>query len=79
MVTYAFGETNGDGAPDGLTIGAENRDGTSGVNLDSIPGDGSEVTVLTSPGTGGGSVRGTPADGRVQRQSARGGSLRRRG
>jgi hypothetical protein len=55
-VTYAFGETNGDGAADGLTIGAENRDGTSGVNLDSIPGDGSEVTVLTSPGTGGGSV-----------------------
>ena len=52
MVSYAFGETNGDGAPDGLTIGAENRDGTSGVNLDSISGDGSEVTVLTSPGTG---------------------------
>ncbi|MGZ8606666.1 MAG: S8 family serine peptidase [Actinomycetota bacterium] len=36
-VTYAYGLVTGVGSPDGLTVGAENRDGTSGVNSARCP------------------------------------------
>ena len=56
QTTYSYG-ANGVGDPDGTpNWGAENRDGTSGVNLPSYPGNGTEVGVFTSPPTAGGSV-----------------------
>jgi hypothetical protein len=56
QITYSYG-TNGAGDPDGTpNWGAENRDGTSGVNLPSYPGDGTELGVHTTPPTPGGSV-----------------------
>jgi Subtilase family/Fibronectin type-III domain/PA domain len=54
-VTMAFGDV-GVGSPDGLNAGAENRDGSSGVNISPLPSDGSDWTVNTSPPTPGGFV-----------------------
>ena len=51
----AFGDV-GNGSPDGLNSGAENRDGSSGVNISPLPTDGSDWTVNTSPPTPGGFV-----------------------
>ncbi|HWE82424.1 MAG TPA: S8 family serine peptidase [Gaiellaceae bacterium] len=42
--------------PDGVNWGAENRDGSSGINLATAPADGSEYAVNTSPPSPGGSV-----------------------
>lgn len=53
-VTYAYGNLTGSGAATGLTSGAENRDGTSGVNQ--APVANTDFTVNTSPPTPGGSV-----------------------
>jgi hypothetical protein len=51
----AFGDL-GAGAADGLNAGAENRDGTSGVNMSPLPTDNSDWTIDTSPPTPGGFV-----------------------
>lgn len=56
QVTYSY-DTVGAGDPAvGANWGAENRAGTSGVNLASQPADGSEYVVTTSPPVAGGSA-----------------------
>jgi hypothetical protein len=55
-ISFAYGSIGG---PDsiGLTIGAENRDGTSGATVDAPPAtEGNDWYVLTSPPTAGGSL-----------------------
>lgn len=54
-VTMAHGDL-GPGSSDGLNAGAENRDGSSGVNISPVPTDNSDWTVNTSPPTPGGFV-----------------------
>ncbi len=54
QITFSY-DTNGPGDPDGVpNWGAENRAGTSGVNLASQPADGSEYKVNTTPPAPGG-------------------------
>jgi hypothetical protein len=53
-VTYAYGTITGPTAP--LNVGAENRDGSSGVNLGSVPVSGSDDTITAGAPTAGGSV-----------------------
>ncbi len=56
QTTISYG-SNGIADPAvGGNWGAENRAGTSGVNLPSYPGDGTEYAVNTSPPTAGGTV-----------------------
>jgi YD repeat-containing protein len=55
-ISFAYGTMNGGGSADGLNVGAENRDGTSGVNLGRAPTTGEEFRVTTAPATPGGSV-----------------------
>jgi hypothetical protein len=55
-ITYAYGTTTGTGAPDGLTVGAENRDGTSGVMLGSVPASGTDYTITAGSPIAGGAV-----------------------
>ncbi|MBA3431944.1 MAG: S8 family serine peptidase [Actinobacteria bacterium] len=55
-ISYEYGPVVGDGDPIGLTVGAENRDGTSGVMLDRLPLEGEEFSIETSPPIPGGSV-----------------------
>lgn len=45
-----------EGSADPLNVGAENRDGSSGVNLGSVPATGDELSILTSPPVPGGAV-----------------------
>ena len=53
-ITISYGPGNAAGASTGANWGAENRDGSSGVNLPSQPLDGSEYSVnLTPPAAGG--------------------------
>jgi len=54
-ITYAYGPIGG---PDGigLTVGAENRDGSSGAEAATTPVEGDDLTVVTSPAVAGGSV-----------------------
>jgi hypothetical protein len=52
-VTMAHGDL-GVGSADGLNAGAENRSGTSGVNMSPLPTDGSDWTINTSGPTPGG-------------------------
>jgi hypothetical protein len=54
-VTLAYGHL-GTGAGNPVNAGAENRDGSSGVNIDPLPTDGSDWTINTSPPTLGGIV-----------------------
>jgi hypothetical protein len=54
-VTMAHGDL-GDGSVDGLNAGAENRDGSSGVNMSPLPTSNSDWTINTSPPTPGGIV-----------------------
>ncbi|MBA2426476.1 MAG: S8 family serine peptidase, partial [Actinobacteria bacterium] len=54
-VSYEYGPVVGAGDPIGLTVGAENRDGTSGVMLDRAPVPDEEFSLLTSPPMPGGS------------------------
>jgi hypothetical protein len=54
-VTMAHGDL-GAGSPDGLNAGAENRDGSSGVNMSPLPTDNTDWTINTSPPTPGGFV-----------------------
>ncbi len=57
LVTYEYGPVNSDGDdPVGLQVGAENRDGTSGVELGDVPASDSNYHLVTSPPTPGGSV-----------------------
>jgi hypothetical protein len=55
-ITYSFGTVTGTGSPDGLTVGAENRDGSSGVNLGSVPAAGNEFVITAGAPTAGGSA-----------------------
>ena len=55
-VTMAHGDL-GVGSSDGLNAGAENRDGTSGVNMSPLPSDNTDWTINTSPPTPGGFVQ----------------------
>ncbi len=55
-ITYSYGQVTGSGSPDGLTVGAENRDGSSGVNLGSVPVAGNEFVITAGSPTPGGSV-----------------------
>lgn len=55
-ITYSYGTVTGTGASDGLNVGAENRDGTSGVNLGSVPASGDELAVTAGSPVAGGSV-----------------------
>jgi hypothetical protein len=55
-ITYSYGTVSGTGAPDGLNVGAENRDGSSGVNLGSVPAAGNEFAITAGAPTAGGSV-----------------------
>jgi hypothetical protein len=54
--TLEYGTMVGSGDPIGLTVGAENRNGESGVELGSVPATGDEYTVVTSPPAPGGSA-----------------------
>jgi hypothetical protein len=55
--SFEYWDINGLGDPAGLTVGAENRLGTSGAMLDPlIPGDGDAYHIETSPGPPGGAV-----------------------
>ena len=55
-ITYTYARVDGDGTADGLTVGAENRDGSSGVNLGKVPVAGEQYSIETSPPEAGGSV-----------------------
>jgi hypothetical protein len=55
-VTYAYGSNLGPGDPEGLNVGAENRDGSSGVNLGAVPASDSDYTITTGSPSSGGSV-----------------------
>ena len=44
-VMYALGEVGPGDAEVGLTVGAENRDGSSGVNLGAVPASGTDYTI----------------------------------
>jgi hypothetical protein len=55
-ITYEYGNVADNGAPDGLTVGAENRDGSSGVNLSGLPAVGTEYVVSTTGPTAGGTA-----------------------
>jgi hypothetical protein len=54
-VTMAHGEL-GTGVPGFTNAGAENRDGSSGVNMDPLPTSDTDWTINTSPPTPGGFV-----------------------
>ena len=55
-ITYEYGNVADGGASTGLQVGAENRDGSSGVNLGSLPIAGNEYGITTTGPTPGGSV-----------------------
>ena len=58
QVSFEYGDTQGDGDSVGLTVGGENRDGTSGAQLPDgeIPDTGDSYHLETSPPTAGGEV-----------------------
>ena len=51
-VTIGYGDV-GIASADGLNAGAENRDGSSGVNITPLPVDNAQYVVATSPPTAG--------------------------
>ncbi len=53
-IWFTYGDLSAP-SPDGLTVGAENRDGTSGVTLGGAP-TAADYVITTSPPTPGGSV-----------------------
>ncbi|MGH3090513.1 MAG: hypothetical protein ACRDSJ_24810 [Rubrobacteraceae bacterium] len=55
-ISYAFETVGGSGSSDGLVVGAENRDGTSAVQLGETPASGDEYSILTSPPEDGGAI-----------------------
>jgi len=56
MTSYAYANLTPPGASTGTNVGAENRDGSSGVNLGTFPADNAEYHLETSPPQAGGSV-----------------------
>jgi hypothetical protein len=54
-ITYTYGPVTTSVA-DPVNVGAENRDGSSGVNLGRLPTTGEEFSISTSPPTAGGNV-----------------------
>jgi subtilisin family serine protease len=57
FISYEYGPVNSDGDDSvGLQVGAENRDGTTGVELGAVPATNEAYHLLTSPPTPGGSV-----------------------
>jgi Subtilase family/Fibronectin type-III domain/PA domain len=54
-VTIAYGDV-GIGSTDGLNAGAENRDGSSGINITPLPVDGAQYVITTSGPLPGGKV-----------------------
>jgi subtilisin family serine protease len=54
-VSIGYGDV-GIASADGLNAGAENRDGSSGVNISPLPLDNAQYVVTTSPPTPGGKV-----------------------
>ena len=54
-VTLAYGDV-GTGVPGFTKAGAENRDGSSGINMSPLPGDNTTWTINTSPPVPGGFV-----------------------
>ncbi|MDQ5810693.1 MAG: hypothetical protein M3358_08070 [Actinomycetota bacterium] len=55
-VSYAYATVEGSGDPVGLVVGAENRDGSSAVQLGEVPASGEEYSILTSPPEAGGAI-----------------------
>jgi hypothetical protein len=55
-ITIEYGDLTYPGADTGMNVGAENRSGTSGVNLDPLPADNQAYTVNAGFPTAGGSV-----------------------
>jgi hypothetical protein len=55
-IWFTYAKTGPGDPGSGLAVGAENRDGTSGLRLDTVPAAGSDVAVKTAPPTPGGSV-----------------------
>jgi hypothetical protein len=58
MISFEYSDTQGSGDPVGLTVGGENRDGTSGAQLpdEEIPDTGDAYHLETSPPSAGGEV-----------------------
>ena len=56
QVTISYGAVGAGDPGSGINWGAENRDGTSGVNIAPVPADDTELRVNTSPPTAGGSA-----------------------
>jgi hypothetical protein len=54
--SFEYASITGSGDPAGLNTGAENRDGSSGVNLGSIPASGDAYHIETSPPAAGGTA-----------------------
>jgi subtilisin family serine protease len=55
--SFAYGRLTGAGDPSvGLTVGAENYDGTSGVSLGAVPQEGDEYTIETGQPIPGGAL-----------------------
>jgi subtilisin family serine protease len=48
-ISYAYDTVEGSGDPVGLVVGAENRAGTSAVQLGEVPASGEDYSILTSP------------------------------
>jgi len=55
-LSFAYGPIGGADPSSGLGVGAENRVGSSGANLASVPAEGSQYVITTAPPTPGGSV-----------------------
>jgi subtilisin family serine protease len=55
-VSYAYETVEGSGDPVGLVVGAENRDGSSAVQLGEVPASGEDYSILTSLPKEGGAV-----------------------
>ena len=56
-ISLAYDTIQGDGdAAGGLAVGAENREGSSGVELGSVPAGGDSYSIETTPPVAGGSV-----------------------
>jgi subtilisin family serine protease len=57
-IWFTYGKTGAGDPGSGLAVGAENRDGTSGIRLQAapIPGPGSDIAVKTAPPVAGGSI-----------------------
>jgi len=54
--SFEYASVVGSGDPVGLNTGAENRDGSSGVNLGSVPASGDAYHIETSPPAAGGTA-----------------------